>query len=85
MVIRIKMMQGEIIIEGGLMRDFKAYNNTLAFINTLPALATLHSPGFSEKGFLIKKGVAKYRKMGDRIIFDTIHIEGTSAKHCGER
>jgi len=79
-----KVMHGEIIIEGGVMRDFKAYNNTLAFINTLPALATLHDPGFSKKGFMIKKGVAKYRKIGQKIIFDTIHIEGTSAGIVGK-
>jgi len=78
-----RTMYGEIIIEGGVMKDFKAYNNTLAFINTLPALATLHNPGFSKKGFTIKKGVAKYRKVGDRIIFDNIHIEGTSANFVG--
>ena len=25
-----KLIHGEVIIEGGVMRDFKAYNNTLA-------------------------------------------------------
>ncbi len=79
-----KTMHGEIIIEGGVMRDFKAYNNTLAFINTLPALATLHDPGFSKKGFMIKHGIAKYRKIKNKIIFDTIHIEGTSASIVGK-
>ena len=79
-----KVMHGEVIIEGGVMRDFKAYNNTLAFINTLPALATLSKPGYSKKGFTIKHGLAKYRKIGDRIIFDMIHIEGTSADIVGK-
>ena len=79
-----KTMYGEIIIEGGVMRDFKAYNNTLAFINTLPALATLNNPGFSKKGFMIKHGIAKYRKIKNKIIFDTIHIEGTSASIVGK-
>jgi len=78
-----KVMNGEIIINGGIMRNFKAYNNTLAFINTLPALATLNDPGFSKKGFHIKKGIAKYRKIGDKIIFDSIHIEGKSANIVG--
>ena len=79
-----KLMHGEIIVEGGVMRDFKAYNNTLAFINTLPALATLHKPGYSSNGFHIKKGVAKYRKIGEKIIFDMIHIEGDSASIVGK-
>jgi len=79
-----KVLHGEVIIEGGVMRDFKAYNNTLAFINTLPALATLSKPGYSNKGFTIKKGIAKFRKIGERIIFDMIRIEGVSANIVGK-
>ena len=79
-----KLMHGEVIIEGGVMRDFKAYNNTLAFINTLPALATLSKPGYSNKGFIIKKGIARFRKIGERIIFDMINIEGISANIVGK-
>ena len=79
-----KMTKGEIIIEGGVMSGFKAYNNTLAFINTIPALATLSSPGFSNKGFKIEEGVAEYRKIGDRIIFDSIYIRGESATIVGK-
>jgi len=79
-----KMTKGKIIIEGGVMSDFKAYNNTLAFINTIPALATLSSPGFSSKGFKIKEGVANYRKIGDKIIFDSIKVIGKSATIVGK-
>ncbi len=79
-----KVMKGQIIIEGGVMSDFKAYNNTLAFINTVPALATLSSPGFSEKGFNIEEGIAKYRKIGDRVIFDSIYVKGKSATIVGK-
>ncbi len=80
-----KDMKGEIIVEGGVMKGFKAYNNTLAFINTLPALAVLHKPGYSEKGFHIEKGFASYRMIGQRkIIFDSIHIKGGSANIAGK-
>ena len=79
-----KMTKGKIIIEGGVMSDFKAYNNTLAFINTIPALATLSSPGFSNKGFKIEEGVTEYRKIGDRIIFDSIYVRGKSATIVGK-
>ena len=82
--IPMKNIKGEIVIEGGVMSGFKAYNNTLAFINTLPALATLHNPGYSDEGFHIKKGIAKYRKIGDKIYFDSIHIEGKSASIVGK-
>ncbi len=79
-----KVMKGQIIVEGGVMSDFKAYNNTLAFINAIPALATLSSPGFSEKGFKIKEGVIEYRMIGDKVIFDSVYIKGRSATIVGK-
>jgi len=79
-----KVMKGHIIVEGGTLSNFKAYNNTLAFINTIPALATLSSPGFSEKGFKIKEGVIEYRMIGERIIFDSVYIKGRSATIVGK-
>ncbi|MDM5271001.1 AsmA-like C-terminal domain-containing protein [Sulfurovum sp. zt1-1] len=80
-----KVMNGRIIIEGGVMKDFKAYNNTLALINTLPALATLQDPGFSKEGFKIKKGVAEYKVInGEKIVFDSIYIKGKSSTIVGK-
>jgi len=80
-----KVMKGEIIVEGGVMKDFKAYNNTLAFINTVPALATLQKPGYSTEGFTITSGVVDYRMIGkSKIIFDSIYIKGDSATIVGK-
>lgn len=79
-----KEMKGHMIIEGGVLSDFKAYNHILAFLNTVPALATLNSPGFSKKGFLIKEGIIEYRVMGDTIIFDSVLIQGKSATIAGK-
>jgi len=78
------VMKGEVIVEGGVMKDFKAYNNTLALINTIPALASLRNPGYSVKGFTIEEGVVEYRMIKqDKIIFDSIYIKGTSATIAG--
>jgi len=79
-----KTMKGQIIIEGGELKDFKAYNNTLALINTLPALATLSNPGFSEKGFKIQEGVIEYRLKGKNVIFDSVYLKGVSATIVGK-
>jgi len=77
-------MNGKIIVEGGVMKDFKAYNNTLAFINTLPTLAVLQNPGYSSEGFTIEEGVAEYRMIKkEKIVFDSIYIKGTSATIAG--
>ena len=79
-----KEMKGRIIIEGGVLSDFKAYSNTLAFINTLPALATLHKPGFSNKGFKIEEGVVEYRMTPKKIVFDSVYLKGNSATVVGK-
>jgi hypothetical protein len=76
--------KGEIIVEGGVMQGFKAYNNTLAFINTLPAWAALKDPGYSDEGFVIKSGLVEYQMVRDeKIIFNSIYIEGESANIVG--
>ena len=74
---------GEITIYGGVMRGFKTYNNVMAFINTIPSLATLNRPGFSDKGFDIKKGTIKFRLAGDILNLDSIVIEGVSSSISG--
>ena len=80
-----KVMNGQIIVEGGVMSGFKAYNNILAFVNTLPALAVLHKPGYSQKGFTIEEGVAEYRMINrTKVVFDSIYIRGTSATIVGK-
>lgn len=77
--------KGQIIVEGGVMQGFKAYNNALALINTLPALATLHKPGYSDEGFTIKSGLVEYRMIKrEQIVFDSIYIEGESATIVGK-
>jgi len=80
-----KQTKGHIIIEGGVMKGFEAYNNTLAFINTLPALAVLQNPGYSKKGLSIEEGVAEYRQIAiHKIIFDSIYIKSSSATIVGK-
>jgi len=79
-----KEMKAEIIVEGGVMSDFKAYNNTLAFINTIPALVTLQDPGYSQEGFRIQRAVVNYKMINQtKIIFDSIYIKGDSSTIVG--
>lgn len=80
-----KSIKGVVRLDGGVMSNFKAYNNTLALINTLPALATLHSPGFNKEGFKIKQGLVKFTILNsEKLIFDSILIEGESATISGD-
>ncbi|MCB4762961.1 MAG: AsmA-like C-terminal domain-containing protein [Sulfurovum sp.] len=77
-------MKGRIIIEGGVLSDFKVYNNILALINTLPALTMFNNPGFSVKGFKIEEGVVEYTMTPKKIILDSIYLKGSSAVVLGK-
>jgi len=80
---REKVTKGTIIIKGGVMRDFKTYNNLIALINTIPSLATLNAPGFSSKGFKIKKGTIEFTLTDEQLTFDSVFIEGSSSSISG--
>ena len=53
-------LNGFIEINRGYIKELKAFNNIIAFINLIPSLVTFHGPGFSEKGFKIRYGHIDY-------------------------
>ncbi len=77
-------MKGVIEIKGGAIESFKAYNDLIALFNTIPALMTLSDPGFSKKGFVVRDGKIVFRILQDRVIFDTIYLNGKSATVAGK-
>ncbi len=77
-------MKGVIDIKGGAIDSFKAYNDLIALFNTIPALMTLSSPGFSSKGFVIKDGKIEFRIIKNRVIFDNIYLNGKSSTIAGK-
>jgi len=79
-----KEMKGRIIVEGGILSDFAAYNNTLAFINAVPALATLSRPGFSKQGFEIEAGVVEYRLRRGEVLLKKVYLKGKTATIVGK-
>ena len=57
----------------------------MALINTIPALATFKSPGFNNKGFKIEQGIVKFTIINsNKLIFDSVFIEGKSATISGD-
>ncbi|GAX87316.1 conserved hypothetical protein [Lebetimonas natsushimae] len=51
---------GNVYINSATVSELKALNNTIAFLNTIPSFLSLSSPGFSAKGYKIKKGNIQY-------------------------
>jgi hypothetical protein len=77
-------LYGIITIEGGIVSSFKTYNNVIALFNTVPELAALSDPGFSDKGFEVRSGRIEFRIVKNRIFFDMIYIDGKSAAISGK-
>ena len=77
-------MKGVIDIKGGAIESFKAYNDLIALFNTIPALMTLSDPGFSTKGFVVRDGKIVFRILPDKVVFDTIYLNGKSATIAGK-
>ncbi len=75
---------GTILMRDTLWAKTALYNNLLATLNTIPAILTLKNPGFSKKGFKIKRGALDYSFKDGRLFFKKIVIEGYSAQITGK-
>jgi hypothetical protein len=79
-----KFMKGEILLDGGVLRSFKAYNKTRNFIKNNKELSQIQDPGFTAKGFKIRKGKIIYRIVKNKVIFDSVYIKGDTATIVGK-
>ena len=75
---------GKIFINSAIVKDLKLLNNIIAFVNTVPALLTLHSPGYSSKGYKIKKGFISYILYNNVLYFKQIKINGINLDFNGK-
>ena len=69
---------GKIYINSASVKDLAALNNIIAFINTIPALLSLKTPGFSAKGYKIKNGFISYLFYNNILYFKQIKIKGVN-------
>jgi hypothetical protein len=67
---------GFIELNRGYIKEMKAFNNIVAFINTIPSLVTFSPLGYSEKGFKIKTGYIDFIQHGDFVYFKKIYVKG---------
>lgn len=65
------------------LRDFALLNNIVAFLNTIPALATLSDPRYSSSGYPVKKGSMEFVRMDDFVYIQNVFLEGYSTDVSG--
>jgi hypothetical protein len=75
---------GKIYVNSGIVSKLKALNNIIAFINTIPSLLSLKSPGFSGKGYKIKKGFINYIYYKNILYFKQIDVQGVNLGFTGK-
>ncbi len=81
--ISLDMFDGEFTLNNTVLKDFSLFNNIMATINTIPSLVFLKDPNFNEKGYLVKKGILKFKKNGNNLSFKQIKLHGVSADIAG--
>jgi hypothetical protein len=74
---------GIVTIRDTKIKDLKVMNNIIAFLNTIPALATLSDPKYSSTGFPVKSGIIEFSKMRNLIYIPTMFLEGYSSDISG--
>ena len=75
---------GKIYINKASVKDLATLNNIIAFINTIPALLSLKTPGFSAKGYKIKNGFINFLFYNKILYFKQIKINGNNLSFIGK-
>lgn len=79
-----KNRRGEVRFYDAYFRDYLFYSRLLSFINSVPALLSLKTPDFNDKGFKAKNGKIIFKQESDILNFIAIEISGSSANIIGK-
>ncbi|GEM_PF-657831 len=71
-------------VENTILKDYKVLNNVLAFVNTIPSLATFSLPNYSTKGLPVKEGYAHFTYNKGMINVDNFTLNSPEIKILGE-
>jgi len=65
---------GVMYITQSTMKDYKALNNILAFVNTVPSLVTFKLPGYNKKGLFVDNAYIKFNTKDDIYNLSDIYL-----------
>ncbi|MDW7773506.1 MAG: AsmA-like C-terminal domain-containing protein [Desulfobulbaceae bacterium] len=61
-----------------VIREYLLMNNILAFLNSIPALATLSKPGFDQEGYRVKEGIVYFDLLNNLLTIRQLRTDGTT-------
>ena len=71
-------------VENTVLKDYKVLNNVLAFVNTVPSLATFSLPNYHSKGLPVKEGYAHFNYHKGVLKVDNFTLNSPEMKILGE-
>ena len=66
---------GVVRVQGTTVKDYKTLNNILAFINTVPSLATFSLPHYSDKGLDVNDAYASFHYKEHLVTIDGVKVD----------
>lgn len=76
--------EGVMRVENTILKEYKILNNVLAFINTVPSLATFSLPNYNSQGLPIKEGYAHFKYENNVVHIDNFTLNSPEMKILGD-
>ncbi len=74
---------GIVRVQNTTVRDYRLLNNVLAFVNTVPALATFSLPHYSDKGLEVKDAYSSFNYKNGIITIDGVKVDSPELDIAG--
>lgn len=71
-------------VEKTILKDYKVLNNVLAFVNTVPSLATFSLPNYNTQGLPVEEGYAHFAYEKGVLTVDNFTLNSDEIKIVGE-
>lgn len=76
--------EGVMRVENTILKDYKVLNNVLAFVNTVPSLATFSLPSYNRQGLPVKEGYAHFAYNKGIVNVDNFTLNSPEMNILGE-
>jgi len=80
---RTDSFDGLMRVENTILKDYKVLNNVLAFVNTVPSLATFSLPNYNSKGLPVNEGYAHFAYQKGVVSVDNFTLNSPEIKITG--